>query len=1117
SIIHDILPFANRKNSKSVYSKLVLVASAYFIWQERNNRLFRNERRSVDQVVECILNSRPERHESLPVHDAMVSRWRDMVASRPSSPSGSSSHDTFSPSSEFPIAPVVAPLKIQLAWRRVSHRLSNCHSLPDFTSDSSSSGSSPDSSLDTSSGSPLDLLSDTSSVHSSGEAFRRWRSAPLSTPYPSTTSESSLDSSSERSLDSSSLFAGPSCKRCRSPTTSIPSSTPVSRSIAPTHADILPPLKRFRDSYSPEDSKEEHIEIHTADAYAVANLSIGDGVGAHTEDGIGMGVKIAASDIREDEEKFETAQRQLEAVIEEPIAQRVAEALANYEATRAANALEIESQSQNGNDGDNGNGVNGMNLTMKNNDLAAYTHRFQELAVLYNRMVPKEEDRIERYVGGILDNIQGNVMSVELTRLQDAIRLANSLMYQKLKVLNVIIGMDWLANNHAMIIYDENIVCIPFGDEILIMEVFLAQVTKKETEVKSHEKRLEDVPIVQKFPKVFPEDLPELPPARQVEFQIDLVLGAAPVARALYRLAPLKMQELFAQLQELSDKGFIRPSSSPWGAPVLFVKKKDGSLRMCIDYRELNKLTVKNRYPLSRNDDLFDQLNAFWIDIFMDLMNHVCKPFLDKFVIVFTDGILIYSKNKVEHEGRLKQNLELLKKEELYAKFSKYEFWHPKKGVKFDWDNKEEAAFHTLKPKLCSAPILALLEGSEYFMVYCDAPHKGLGAVLMKKERDIAYASLQLRIHEKNYRTYDLELGAVVFALKMWRHNLYDTKKANVVADALSRKEQIKPLRVLALVMMIGLNLLVEILKAQNKTRKEENCGTEDLCGVIMHESHKLKYSIHPGSDKMYQNLQKLYWWSNIKAEIASYVSKCLTCTKVKDEYQKPSGLLVQLVIPVRKWENITMDFVTKLPKTPTVLIISDRDGRFTSQFWKSLNKALGTQLDMNTAYHPQTDGQSERTFQTLEDMLRACVIDFRKGWDRHLPLVEFSYNNNYHTSIKAAPFEALYGHKCRSPICWDEVGDAQFTGPEIVHETTEKIFQIKKCIQAVRDRKKSLADRNRKPMKFQVGHMVMLKVSPWKGVIRLGKLGKLNPLYIGPFKVLAKVGTVAYRLELLK
>ncbi|GJV16346.1 putative reverse transcriptase domain-containing protein [Tanacetum coccineum] len=199
------------------------------------------------------------------------------------------------------------------------------------------------------------------------------------------------------------------------------------------------------------------------------------------------------------------------------------------------------------------------------------------------------------------------------------------------------------------------------------------------------------------------------------------------------------------------------------------------------------------------------------------------------------------------------------------------------------------------------------------------------------------------------------------------------------------------------------------------------------------------------------------------------------------------------------------------------VLIISDRDSKFTSHLWKSLNEALGTQLDMSTAYHPQTDGQSERTIQTLEDMLRACVMDFGKGWDRHLPLVEFSYNNNYHTSIKVAPFEALYGRKFRSPICWAKVGDAQLTGPEIVHETTEKIIHIKKRIQAARDRQKSYADRRRKPLEFEVGDKVMLKVLPWKGVIRFDKRGKLNPRYIGPFRIIAKVGTLAYRIELLE
>ncbi|GJU36065.1 putative reverse transcriptase domain-containing protein [Tanacetum coccineum] len=717
------------------------------------------------------------------------------------------------------------------------------------------------------------------------------------------------------------------------------------------------------------------------------------------------------------------------------------------------------------------------------------------------------------------------------------------LMPVELGSFDVIIGMDWLAKYHALIVCDEKVVRIPYGNEVLIIRGDSCDGGSK-LWIMSEEKRLEDVPIVREFPEVFPEDLPGLPPTRQVEFQIDLVPGAAPVARAPYRLAPAEMQEL--------RRWFF------FGCGIDYVN---------------NKLTVKNRYPLPRIDDLFDQLQGSRVyskidlrsgyhqlrvreedisktafrtryghyefqvmpfgltnapAVFMDLMNRVCKPYLDRFVIVFIDDILIYSKSRKEHEGHLKLILNLLKKEELYAKFSKCEFWLSKvqflghvidsegihvdpakieaikdwaspktpteirqflglagyyrrfiegfskiarpmtkltqKSVKFEWGEKAEAAFQLLKQKLCSAPILALPEGSENFVVYCDASHKGLGAVLMQREKVIAYASRQLKVHEKNYTTHDLELGAVVFALKMWRHYLYGTKcvvftdhkslqhildqkelnmrqrrwlellsdydceiryhpgKANVVADALSRKERSKPLRVRALVMTIGLNLPKQILSAQSEARKEENFINEDLRGMInklepradgtlclnnrswipcfgelraliMHESHKSKYSIHPGSDKMYQDLKtdEVICGPNMKA------GDCHLCQQMFN-------------IEDDTLEKLTRQYLKEVVSRHgvPVSIISDRDGKFTSHFWKSLHKALGTRLDMSTAYHPETDGQSERTIQTLEDMLRACVLDFGKGWDKHLPLVEFSYNNSYHTSIKAAPFEAI-------------------------------------------------------------------------------------------------------------
>nr|GEU96782.1 hypothetical protein [Tanacetum cinerariifolium] len=728
------------------------------------------------------------------------------------------------------------------------------------------------------------------------------------------------------------------------------------------------------------------------------------------------------------------------------------------------------------------------NLTIKNNDLTAYTQRFQDLTMLCTKMVLEEEDRVEKFIGGLLDNIQGNVIAAETTRLQDALRMANNLMDQKLKgyamknaenkrkfdnnqkdnrgqqppfkrpctvrfgkcnkvghltrdckaknsttsnqkgqVVNhrvltcykygkqrhyrsdcpklkdqnsrnktgnkngigeargkayvldggdtnpdsnvatdvsyvveladertfetntvlrgcalgllghsfnidlmlvelgsfdVIISMNWLANHHAVIVCDEKTVWIPYRDEVLIVQgdrngkgnksklsiisctktqiyikkgclIFLAQVIKKETEDKSEEKRLEDLSTIWEFPKVFPKYFPRLPPTRQVEFQIDLVPGVAPVARDPYRLAPSELQELSTQLQELYDKGFIRPSSSPWGALVLFFKEKDGSLQMCIDYHELNKLIVRDEdIPKmafrTRYGHYEFQVMPFGLTnksaVFMDLMyQKLCSTSIlalpegsENFMVYYDashkgSGAVLMQKEKViayalcqlkiHKKNYTTYDLELgavvfaLKMWRHYLYGTKHIMFTIHKSLQHILDQKElnmrqrrwlellsdydcEIRYHPRKTnmKLYSTPILALPEGSENFVVYYDASHKGSGAVLMQREKVIAYALCQLKIHKKNYTTHDLELGEVVFALKMWRHYLYGTKrvmftihkslqhildqkelnmrqrkwlellsdydckiryhpgKANMVANALSRKEWIKPL-----------------------------------------------------------------------------------------------------------------------------------------------------------------------------------------------------------------------------------------------------------------------------------------------------------------------------------
>ncbi|KAJ9538901.1 hypothetical protein OSB04_031634 [Centaurea solstitialis] len=816
-----------------------------------------------------------------------------------------------------------------------------------------------------------------------------------------------------------------------------------------------------------------------------------------------------------------------------------------------------------------------------------------------------------------------------------------------------------------------------------------------DSRVEPRKKTVADVPVVSEYPDVFPDNLPGIPPERQVEFRIELVPGATLVAKAPYRLAPPEMMELSKQLGELLDKGFICPSTSPWGASILFVKKKDGSMRMCIDYRELNKLMVLEDRSLLRlkvrEEDVhkttfrtcyghfefivmpFGLTNA--PAAFMDLMNRVYRPMLDRSVIVFIDDILIYSRSKEEHVDHLRHVLEL------YAKFSKCDFWLQevqflghlvnREGIKVDpakveavlkWETPKtpteirsflglagyyrrfiqdfskiavpltkmtrknerfmwEAAFDTLRRKLCEAPVLTLPEGVEDLTVYCDASYHGLGCVLMQRGKVIAYASRQLKTHEANYSTHDLELAAVVFALKLWRHYLsgvcctiytdhkslhyfmdqrnlnmrqrrwlevikdydceilYHPGKANVVADALSRKGNSLLLRVPCMRMTVSASLIELIRQSQEEAVKKENQQKERIKGqvdqlvadnrglltrygwvwvpvssearqTLLDGAHKSKFSIHPGATKMYRDLSTDYWWPDMKRDVARYVEKCLTClretptignTRVEvgardygfcyritdDGPEAPCHMVVVdrltksahfITIREASSSEVLADIyvreVVERHGVP-VTVISDRDIRFTSRFWNRFHEELGTTLQFSMAFHPQTDRQRERTIRTLEDMLRACVLEFSGSWDSHLPLVEFSYNNSFHASIGMPPYEMLYGRRCRTPICWGEVGQRELGSTEIVQRTTESVQLIRDRLRTAQSHQKSYVDKRRSDLEFRVGDRVLLKVSPWKGVICFRKRGKLGPKFIGPFVVVARVGKVAYRLEL--
>lgn len=875
----------------------------------------------------------------------------------------------------------------------------------------------------------------------------------------------------------------------------------------------------------------------------------------------------------------------------------------------------------------------------------------------------------------------------------------------------------------------------------------------------SEPKPLVDVSaLLAEFSDIFPDDLTDMPPHRAVDHVIETIPGATPPTRPVIRLSPPELDLLRDTINDLLDKGFIRPSTSPYGAPVLFVKKKDQSMRLVTDFRALNAITVKNTNPLPHVDMIFDQLHGTKVVSRLDLrsgywqvrvaedsihktafktryglyeytvlpfglcnapatftrmMNDIFRPFLDQFVQVFIDDILVYSDSVESHLQHLRAVFEKLREHKLYAKLSKCSFAMPRteflghviseegiscdpakvkavvewpepkavsslrsflglanyyrrfvnkfasiadplyallpKHAKWDWSPAQQASFEALKHALATAPVVAPPDFTKPFIVRTDASGVGLGAVLVQgtgdSERVIAYLSRRLKPAEARYPTHDIELLSVVYALRVWRHYLlgspfkvqiqtdntptkhvmtksdlnarqarwsgflaeydfsieYIPGPTNVVADALSRRPDymlnalatssvsvLPSPRDKALLSSVrdaasGDLLYTSIMDEVKSSKRSDFCISHGvlyhvpssrlyipdgkLRRTLLHEAHDATTSGHLGRHKMLARLQSHFYWPNMDRTIRDYVRTCPACQHNKPSSQPPFGLLQPLPIPERTWKDVSIDLITALPVTasghdaivvvvdrlskmihciPTVTaikapelarlyfdnifkfhglpssVVSDRDPRFISDFWSSLFKHTKTKLNMSTANHPQTDGQTERANRTLEDMLRAYVSPFHNDWDLHLTAAEFAYNSSVQASTGHTPFALNYGYTPDDPLSLLSAtaklpSVPRLTGAGFLQQLQRDLISAKAALVKAQARQAAAYNKHHRPGSFVVGDKVLLSSKHFSNIpgATESSVRKLGPKAYGPFTITKVISPVVYRLQL--